>query len=124
MQAFSHYTFELTSGYKICVDVQGVGDLYTDPQVCKMCVDARGWATISNRTPGVGPFVCMCRVFHQTTDGLRVFRGVGNHWQVWACQVWNHTCVCKLALATPPMLATGLPPVAVVGWSPHFVAAS
>jgi hypothetical protein len=34
-QAFSHYTFELTHGYKICVDVQGVGDLYTDPQVIR-----------------------------------------------------------------------------------------
>lgn len=32
-QAFSHFTFELTRGNKICVDVQGVGDIYTDPQV-------------------------------------------------------------------------------------------
>ncbi|GAX82885.1 hypothetical protein CEUSTIGMA_g10311.t1 [Chlamydomonas eustigma] len=32
-QAFSHYTFELTHGYKMCVDIQGVGDIYTDPQI-------------------------------------------------------------------------------------------
>lgn len=32
-QAFSHFTFELTRGAKLCVDVQGVGDLYTDPQI-------------------------------------------------------------------------------------------
>lgn len=31
--AFSHFTWELTKGLKICVDVQGVGDLYTDPQL-------------------------------------------------------------------------------------------
>jgi elongation factor 2 kinase len=32
-QAFSHFTYEVTRGYKICVDIQGVGDLYTDPQI-------------------------------------------------------------------------------------------
>jgi len=32
-QAFSHFTFEHTQGQKIVVDIQGVGDLYTDPQI-------------------------------------------------------------------------------------------
>eukprot|EP00798_Chlamydomonas_sp_ICE-L_P013514 gene13514-19378_t len=32
-QAFSHFTYSLTKGQKICVDIQGVGDLYTDPQI-------------------------------------------------------------------------------------------
>ena len=32
-QAFSHFTFCRTQGEKIVVDVQGVGDLLTDPQL-------------------------------------------------------------------------------------------
>lgn len=32
-QAFSHFTFECSSHEAIVVDVQGVGDLYTDPQI-------------------------------------------------------------------------------------------
>ncbi|CAD6189189.1 unnamed protein product [Caenorhabditis auriculariae] len=32
-QAFSHFTFERSGHQMIVVDVQGVGDLYTDPQV-------------------------------------------------------------------------------------------
>lgn len=32
-QAFSHFTFECSNHELIVVDVQGVGDLYTDPQI-------------------------------------------------------------------------------------------
>jgi len=32
-QAFSHFTFERSGHELIIVDVQGVGDLYTDPQI-------------------------------------------------------------------------------------------
>ena len=32
-QAFSHWSYHNTNGQKIVVDIQGVGDLYTDPQV-------------------------------------------------------------------------------------------
>jgi len=44
-QAFSHFTYVASEGQLIVVDVQGVGDLYTDPQVhsvdvCKYCGDA------------------------------------------------------------------------------------
>jgi len=41
-QAFSHFTFELTRGQKICVDIQGVGDLYTDPQIHTLDGEAYG----------------------------------------------------------------------------------
>ena len=33
MQAFSHFTFEASCHEQIVVDIQGVGDLYTDPQI-------------------------------------------------------------------------------------------
>ena len=32
-QAFSHFTFEKSGHELIVVDIQGVGDLYTDPQI-------------------------------------------------------------------------------------------
>lgn len=32
-QAFSHWTFEGSKGRQMCVDIQGVDDLYTDPQL-------------------------------------------------------------------------------------------
>jgi len=32
-QAFSHFTFERSGHEIIVVDIQGVGDLYTDPQI-------------------------------------------------------------------------------------------
>lgn len=32
-QAFSHFTFERSAHNLIVVDIQGVGDLYTDPQI-------------------------------------------------------------------------------------------
>uniref|UniRef100_A0A7S1HZM7 Alpha-type protein kinase domain-containing protein n=1 Tax=Eutreptiella gymnastica TaxID=73025 RepID=A0A7S1HZM7_9EUGL len=31
--AFSHFTYQVTNGEKIVVDIQGVGDTYTDPQI-------------------------------------------------------------------------------------------
>ncbi len=33
MQAFSHFTFEQSGHRLLVVDIQGVGDLYTDPQI-------------------------------------------------------------------------------------------
>ena len=32
-QAFSHFTFERSGHELMVVDIQGVGDLYTDPQI-------------------------------------------------------------------------------------------
>jgi elongation factor 2 kinase len=31
--AFSHFTYVMTGGKRMIVDLQGVGDLWTDPQV-------------------------------------------------------------------------------------------
>ncbi|XP_065055231.1 eukaryotic elongation factor 2 kinase-like [Rhopilema esculentum] len=36
-QAFSHFTFERSGHQLIVVDIQGVGDLYTDPQIHTAC---------------------------------------------------------------------------------------
>lgn len=33
LQAFSHFTFERSGHQLSVVDIQGVGDLYTDPQI-------------------------------------------------------------------------------------------
>jgi hypothetical protein len=35
-QAFSHFTYEASSHSLLVCDVQGVGDMYTDPQVHTM----------------------------------------------------------------------------------------
>ena len=32
-QAFSHFSWHHTGGRKLVMDVQGVGDIYTDPQI-------------------------------------------------------------------------------------------
>eukprot|EP01063_Lacrimia_lanifica_P017251 TRINITY_DN2407_c0_g3_i1.p1 TRINITY_DN2407_c0_g3~~TRINITY_DN2407_c0_g3_i1.p1 ORF type:complete len:823 (+),score=287.44 TRINITY_DN2407_c0_g3_i1:55-2469(+) len=36
-QAFSHYTYAKSEGRLMVVDIQGVGDLYTDPQIHTSC---------------------------------------------------------------------------------------
>ena len=41
LQAFSHFTFERSGHQLIVVDVQGVGDLWTDPQI--HTVDGKGY---------------------------------------------------------------------------------
>jgi elongation factor 2 kinase len=41
-QAFSHYTYIVSQGQKLCVDIQGVGDLYTDPQIHTLSGKAYG----------------------------------------------------------------------------------
>jgi len=40
--AFSHFTFEVSSGDEIVVDIQGVDDLYTDPQIHTICGERYG----------------------------------------------------------------------------------
>ena len=42
-QAFSHFTFEKSNKTEIVVDIQGVGDCYTDPQV--------GWIISNKKFP-------------------------------------------------------------------------
>ncbi|KAG2490554.1 hypothetical protein HYH03_010948 [Edaphochlamys debaryana] len=53
-QAFSHFTWVLTKGLKICVDVQGVGDLYTDPQLHTL--DGEGYGEGNLGARGMGLF--------------------------------------------------------------------
>lgn len=45
-QAFSHFTFERSGHQLIVVDVQGVGDLYTDPQIHTACSTGYGEANL------------------------------------------------------------------------------
>mmetsp|Transcript_26969 Transcript_26969/g.69935 ORF Transcript_26969/g.69935 Transcript_26969/m.69935 type:complete len:637 (-) Transcript_26969:333-2243(-) len=42
-QAFSHWTYQATQGTKLVVDIQGVSDLYTDPQIHSL--DGHGYGT-------------------------------------------------------------------------------
>ena len=41
-QAFSHFSFERSNGQLLIVDIQGVGDLYTDPQIHALDENALG----------------------------------------------------------------------------------
>lgn len=46
-QAFSHFTYSFSMGAALCVDIQGVGDLYTDPQIHTLDGQGygkRGWS--------------------------------------------------------------------------------
>eukprot|EP00892_Ulva_mutabilis_P005631 jgi/Ulvmu1/343/UM001_0347.1 len=42
-QAFSHFSFEHSAGAALVVDIQGVGDIYTDPQIHTL--DGQGFGT-------------------------------------------------------------------------------
>eukprot|EP00794_Sanderia_malayensis_P009123 gene9123-10096_t len=48
-QAFSHFTFERSGHHLIVVDIQGVGDLYTDPQIHTACGTGYGEANLGPR---------------------------------------------------------------------------
>jgi elongation factor 2 kinase len=53
-QAFSHFTYVYTQGRRIVTDVQGVADLYTDPQVHSL--DGRGYGDGNLGLRGVALF--------------------------------------------------------------------
>eukprot|EP01043_Picozoa_sp_COSAG02_P079815 COSAG02_NODE_18663_length_926_cov_1.207981_1_plen_106_part_10 len=42
-QAFSHFSFDASGGRQLIVDIQGVGDLYTDPAVHS--IDQQGFGS-------------------------------------------------------------------------------
>jgi hypothetical protein len=46
-QAFSHFTYSFTQGTALCVDIQGVADLYTDPQIHTL--DGQGYGELARR---------------------------------------------------------------------------
>lgn len=48
-QAFSHFTFEFSEHSSIVVDVQGVGDLYTDPQIHTVSQEEYGEANLGTK---------------------------------------------------------------------------
>ena len=58
-QAFSHWTHEFSRGRYIIVDIQGVNDTYSDPQVLRMggggAGGRAGAVAGGSRTGGVGP---------------------------------------------------------------------
>lgn len=53
-QAFSHFTFERSGHQLIVVDIQGVGDLYTDPQI--HTVDGQGYGDANLGARGMALF--------------------------------------------------------------------
>jgi elongation factor 2 kinase len=53
-QAFSHFTFERSSHHLIIVDIQGVGDLWTDPQI--HTADGTGYGDGNLGTRGMALF--------------------------------------------------------------------
>lgn len=48
-QAFSHFTFERSGHHVMVVDVQGVGDLYTDPQIHTADAEEYGEANLGTK---------------------------------------------------------------------------
>jgi hypothetical protein len=60
-QAFSHFTYSFTQGTALCVDIQGVADLYTDPQIHTL--DGQGYGAcglgLSNAAVRLGLPMCL-----------------------------------------------------------------
>lgn len=48
-QSFSHFSFERSGHELIIVDIQGVGDLYTDPQIHTVAGDDYGDGNLGTR---------------------------------------------------------------------------
>ena len=53
-QAFSHFTFERSGHQLVVVDIQGVGDLWTDPQI--HTADGGGYGDGNLGTKGMALF--------------------------------------------------------------------
>jgi hypothetical protein len=53
-QAFSHFSYEETGGQLIVVDIQGVGDMYTDPQI--HTADGQGYGRGNLGVEGINKF--------------------------------------------------------------------
>jgi len=70
-QAFSHYTYHHTQGQIMVVDMQGVGDLYTDPQV--HTITGQGYGLGNWGREGMATFFAT----HQCNSVCR-YLGLGN----------------------------------------------
>ena len=57
-QAFSHFSWHHTGGQKLVMDVQGVGDVYTDPQIISAEGGRYGLGGLDSGTTGLVFFAC------------------------------------------------------------------
>ena len=57
-QAFSHFSWHHTGGQKLVMDVQGVGDVYTDPQIITAEGGRYGFGGLDSGTTGLIHFAC------------------------------------------------------------------
>ena len=55
-QAFSHFSWQHSGGQKLVMDVQGVGDKYTDPQI--VTPEGGRYGQCDNGTAGIIYFAC------------------------------------------------------------------
>ena len=108
-QAFSHWTYEFSNGKEIVVDIQGVGDLYTDPQIHtrdhKVRLYLRGGGTVRAGEDFVGRSGLQCR--WREWSALDIKR----HWQYgavrcgavprWCTGSWSFG-ISRLAEFYPP----------------------
>jgi elongation factor 2 kinase len=60
-KAFSHFTWHATGGKKLVMDVQGVGDTFTDPQIISAEGGKYGVAGLDNGAAGLVFFACRYR---------------------------------------------------------------
>eukprot|EP01012_Entosiphon_sulcatum_P023515 TRINITY_DN2857_c0_g1_i2.p1 TRINITY_DN2857_c0_g1~~TRINITY_DN2857_c0_g1_i2.p1 ORF type:complete len:583 (+),score=121.16 TRINITY_DN2857_c0_g1_i2:50-1798(+) len=67
-QAFSHFTYEYTKSKVMVVDIQGVGDVYTDPQIHTS--DGRGFGKGNMGMEGINKFFST----HRCNDICRYLR--------------------------------------------------
>ena len=79
--AFSHFTFERSDGREVVVDIQGVGDLYTDPQIHSL--DGEGFGRGNMGTRGITLFFAshrcngICRMLGLTPFAQPATHGSG-----------------------------------------------
>lgn len=87
-QAFSHFTYHQTAGQRLVMDVQGVGDVYTDPQIVSAQGDLYG-AGLDNGMVGMLLFSCshICNPICEEL-GLSPFHLSGSEIDM-VCWLWD-----------------------------------
>lgn len=108
-QAFSHFTYEASSHRLLVVDIQGVSDSYTDPQVHS--IDGAGFGKGNMGRRGIEKFLqkhrCnpICR--YLKLPAVNANYNVAGTLPHMAVMSYEHIQVVNIGVAT----ATGLPPV-------------
>lgn len=70
-QTFSHFTYEKSKNYLVIVDIQGVGDCYTDPQIHTK--DREGFGVGNSGKQGIEQFIsthncnALCKALNLTS---------------------------------------------------------